>query len=218
MNFLIQRFVKQKNKNGMKKGTILISFGLLLIVLALSLTVYNIWDEKRAGQEASEVLEKLTEEIDEPTEEAEAEMLYQMHPDMEIPTIMIDGNRYIGVLEIPALDFSLPIMESWSYPNLKHSPCRYEGSAYSEDLIIAGHDYRSHFGLLKKLQQGDQMVFTDVDGNQFVYEVAGKEVLAGTDVEEMKSGDWDMTLFTCTYSGRTRMTIRCELISSLTYR
>lgn len=62
------------------------------------------------------------------------------------------------------------------------------------------------------------MAFTDVDGNQFVYEVAGKEVLAGTDVEEMKSGDWDMTLFTCTYSGRTRMTIRCELISSLTYR
>lgn len=210
--------MKQKNKNGMKKGTILISFGLLLIVLALSLTVYNIWDEKRAGQEASEVLEKLTEEIDEPTEEAEAEMLYQMYPDMEMPAIQIDGKRYLGILEIPALDLRLPIMESWSYPNLKHSPCRYEGSAYSEDLIIAGHDYRSHFGLLKKLQQGDQMAFTDVDGNQFVYEVAGKEVLAGTDVEEMKSGDWDMTLFTCTYSGRTRMTIRCELISSLTYR
>lgn len=210
--------MKQKNKNGMKKGTILISFGLLLIVLALSLTVYNIWDEKRAGQEASEVLEKLTEEIDEPTEEAEAEMLYQMHPDMEMPAIQIDGKRYLGILEIPALDLRLPIMESWSYPNLKISPCRYEGSVYSEDLIIAGHDYRSHFGLLKKLQQGDQMAFTDVDGNQFVYEVAGKEVLAGTDVEEMKSGDWDMTLFTCTYSGRTRMTIRCELISSLTYR
>ena len=202
----------------MKKGTILISFGLLLIVLALSLTVYNIWDEKRAGQEASEVLEKLTEEIDEPTEEAEAEMLYRMHPDMEMPAIQIDGKRYLGILEIPALDLRLPIMESWSYPNLKISPCRYEGSVYSEDLIIAGHDYRSHFGLLKKLQQGDQMAFTDVDGNQFVYEVAGKEVLAGTDVEEMKSGDWDMTLFTCTYSGRTRMTIRCELISSLTYR
>lgn len=202
----------------MKKGTILISFGLLLIVLALSLTVYNIWDEKRAGQEASEVLEKLTEEIDEPTEEAEAEMLYQMYPDMEMPAIQIDGKRYLGILEIPALDLRLPIMESWSYPNLKISPCRYEGSVYSEDLIIAGHDYRSHFGLLKKLQQGDQMAFTDVDGNQFVYEVAGKEVLAGTDVEEMKSGDWDMTLFTCTYSGRTRMTIRCELISSLTYR
>ena len=109
----------------MKKGTILISFGLLLIVLALSLTVYNIWDEKRAGQEASEVLEKLTEEIDEPTEEAEAEMLYQMHPDMEMPAIQIDGKRYLGILEIPALDLRLPIMESWSYPNLKISPCRY---------------------------------------------------------------------------------------------
>lgn len=189
--------------------------GLLLIISAFSLTVYNIWDEQRAGQEVSKVIEQLSEEISETTEEAENEQLYLKHPDMEMPTVLIDGNRYLGILEIPALNLKLSIMESWSYPNLKISPCRYEGSVYSEDMIIAGHDYRSHFGLLKKLQQGDQIAFTDVDGNRFVYEVVGKEILAGTDVEEMESGDWDLTLFTCTYSGRTRMTIRCELLSPL---
>ena len=188
---------------------------LLLIISAFSLTVYNIWDEQRAGQEVSKVIEQLSEEISETTEEAENEQLYLKHPDMEMPTVLIDGNRYLGILEIPALNLKLSIMESWSYPNLKISPCRYEGSVYSEDMIIAGHDYRSHFGLLKKLQQGDQIAFTDVDGNRFVYEVVGKEILAGTDVEEMESGDWDLTLFTCTYSGRTRMTIRCELLSPL---
>lgn len=194
------------------------SLGLLLIVSALSLTIYNIWDEKRAGQEASKVIEKLTEEFDETVKEVEDDTLYLMYPDMEMPAIQIDGKRYLGILEIPALDLRLPIMESWSYPNLKISPCRYEGSVYSEDLIIAGHDYRSHFGLLKMLQKGDQMTLIDVDGNQFVYEVVGKEVLAGTDVEEMKSGDWDLTLFTCTYSGRTRIAIRCELLSPLINR
>ena len=189
--------------------------GLLLIISAFSLTVYNIWDEQRAGQEVSKVIEQLSEEISETTEEAENEQLYLKHPDMEMPTVLIDGNRYLGILEIPALNLKLSIMESWSYPNLKISPCRYEGSVYSEDMIIAGHDYRSHFGLLKKLQQGDQIAFTYVDGHRFVYEVVGKEILAGTDVEEMESGDWDLTLFTCTYSGRTRMTIRCELLSPL---
>ena len=28
-------------------------------------------------------------------------------------------------------------------------------------------------------------------------------------VEEMLSEEWDLTLFTCTYSGQTRFTVRC---------
>ncbi len=32
------------------------------------------------------------------------------------------------------------------------------------------------------------------------------------DVEEMITGDWDLTLFTCTLGGQTRVTVRCQLI------
>ena len=33
--------------------------------------------------------------------------------------------------------------------------------------------------------------------------------LPETAVEEMRAGEWDLTLFTCTYDGRARVTVRC---------
>ena len=52
-------------------------------------------------------------------------------------------------------------------------------------------------------------------GIVFHYEVAAVEVLKSTAVEEMKAGDWDLTLFTCTYGGKSRCALRCRLIDSV---
>lgn len=127
-----------------------------------------------------------------------------------MPTTEVDGEAYIGVLEIPALELSLPIISQWSDSRLRIAPCRYKGSAYLDDLIIAGHDYRSHFGRLKDLQIGDMVYFTDAEGNRFSYTVSEQDELAGAAVEEMEAGDWDLTLFTCTVGGKARVTVRCE--------
>ena len=56
----------------------------------------------------------------------------------------------------------------------------------------------------------DEVVFTDIDGNIFRYQVVKKEVLKSTAIEEMEAGEWDLTLFTCTVGGASRMTVRCE--------
>ena len=53
------------------------------------------------------------------------------------------------------------------------------------------------------------MRFTDVEGNVLSYTVAETELLDGSDVEAMEAGDWDLTLFTCTVGGKTRVTVRC---------
>ena len=84
------------------------------------------------------------------------------------------------------------------------------GSAYTDDLIIAAHNYTRHFGNLKNLEPGDRIIFTDVDGNVFSYEVILRETLMPTAIEEMESGDWDLTLFTCTIGGAYRVTVRCQ--------
>lgn len=196
----------------MKKGTFLMGAGLLLILAALFLTGYNIWDDSRAGREAQELVLKMEEEIGGNDSESEGIPDYISNPDMEMPVIEINGQRYIGQLEIPKLGLTLPIMDSWSYPKLRIAPCRYQGSAYKNDLIIAGHNYQRHFGQLKTLVSGDQMIFMDVEGHLFVYEVTEMEVLAPTAVEAMQSGDWDLTLFTCTYGGQSRVTLRCKKI------
>ena len=54
------------------------------------------------------------------------------------------------------------------------------------------------------------MVFTDMDGNEFVYSVLEIETLTPYSVQQMTTGDWDLTLFTCTIGGTSRVTVRCE--------
>ena len=59
------------------------------------------------------------------------------------------------------------------------------------------------------------MRFRDLDGNVWTYTVAGTEIIDGNDVERMEAGDWDLTLFTCTYGGQERFTVRCALAAGL---
>ena len=139
---------------------------------------------------------------------------YELNPYMEMPIKTIDNHGYIGVLDIPALNISLPIMTDWSYPKLRIVPNRYLGSVYTDDMIIAGHNYRTHFGSLKLLSSGDRISFTDMDGNVFDYQVVEIEVLKGTDVQLMEDGDWDLTLFTCTIGGENRTTVRAVRINA----
>ena len=139
---------------------------------------------------------------------------YLLNPDMEMPVENIDGIDYIGVLRIPTLELELPIISEWSYQKLKIAPCRYSGSAYQDDLIIAAHNYNSHFGNLKNLREGDTATFTDMDGNVFTYEMVELEILQPTDIEGMESGEWDLTLFTCTIGGSSRVTARFERVEN----
>lgn len=42
--------------------------------------------------------------------------------------------------------------------------------------------------------------------------VAEVEILKPTDVEQMIAGDWQLTLFTCTVGGTSRVTVRCRQV------
>ena len=123
-----------------------------------------------------------------------------------------DGLCWIGELEIPSLQLTLPVADPWSYPSLKKAPCRYTGSAEENSLIIAAHNYKRHFGNIGLLPEGATVKFTAVSGDVYEYEVEKVETLNPYAVDEMLSGDWDLTLFTCTYGGRKRVTVRCSLV------
>ena len=136
--------------------------------------------------------------------------LFEINPEMEMPITIIDSNEYIGVLDFPVLGISLPVMSDWSYPQLKLSPCRFNGTVRGEDLVLMAHNYKSHFGYISQLKIGDAVIFTDMDGNVTEYKVVGTDVLAPTEVETRIAGDFDLTLVTCTYGGKSRVTVYCD--------
>lgn len=212
-----------------KKGNGLILLGTALILGALGLTVWNMYDENRARSSAETVVDQLQVNLPDaimseaivsqdtviPAETSPEELEipdYRLDPNREMPTNTVNGKTYVGVLSIPTLGLELPVIQQWNYSNLRTAPCRYTGSPYSNDLVIAAHNYMSHFGNLKKLCTGDPVVFTDMEGNIFRYEVSVLETLQPTAVDEMTSGQWPLSLFTCTVGGKMRVTVRCELI------
>lgn len=213
-----RQYVQYGRQDGkVMKGKILTGVGLLLIASALLLTVYNIRESDRAGAESEEMvvrMESLTAALPErlETEKKEPVPEYKKNPEMEMPTVEVNGQECVGMIEIPALGLKLPVISEWSDAKLKKAPCRYSGSAYLKNMIIAGHNYRTHFSGIKRLNPGDSIVFTDADGNVFSYEVAEIETVGGYDIEKMEAGDWDLTLFTCTNEGKARAAVRCREI------
>ena len=190
------------------RGTVWINAGLLLIAAALFLSVYNEWESHEARDSARQVIAQLCDEL--PTEAAEPTTLPDVRREMPVKTI--NGRDYIGVLSIPSLELELPVISQWDYPALKVAPCRYSGSLYQDNLIICAHNYASHFGKLKELQPGDTVLFTDMDEHVVTFQVVERETLNPMDTEGMEAGDWDLTLFTCTIGGQTRVTIRLERV------
>jgi sortase A len=185
-----------------KGARALMLLGCLLLLAAAALAAYNIVSEKNADARAEAAVTELKKVIPERTDtETTAK---------QMQTITVDGSTYIGYISIPALNIDLPVNSEWSYPLLKKAPCRYKGSIFTDDLIIAGHNYQRHFGGLKLLETGDEVDFTDADGIVYKYTVSSVEKLAGRDVQGMEDGDWDLTLFTCTIGGVSRVTVRCQ--------
>ena len=128
----------------------------------------------------------------------------------EMTHIEIDGEAYIGVLNIPALGLSLPVNRDWSYPLLKLTPCRYVGDIHEDNLVIMAHNYNSHFGELSTLYVGDAVKLTDADGAEHWYMVEKVGPVPPTFDDEVKNSGYDLTLFTCTYSGKARIVVWCN--------
>lgn len=196
-----------------KSGIVFVIAGTVLILSALSLFFYNRYEDEKAGQAAENLLSGVQSFIQEndttppiqPEETNPPETL-----DSELPVTEIDGYEYVGYLSIPDLELELPVMSEWDYNRLKIAPCRQFGSSRTDDLVIAAHNYKKHFGRFSQLEIGDVVLFTDMDGIANTYEVAVVDTLAPTEVEAVQNSDYDLVLYTCTYGGKTRVTVFCD--------
>lgn len=209
-----------KHKAKARLGAVCISLGLVFIAGSLLLQAYNTYDDHSAGETAADIVHHLqtirpprAEAAEGPHMPAATPLpLYDRYPEMDMPVVYLDEQAYVGTLTIPSLELNLPVASKWSYAALKISPCRYTGSVYRNNMVIAAHNYRSHFGRIDTLSPGDDVYFTDADGNEFRFAVAAVDVLSPYNVSAMTESAWDLSLFTCTYSGRQRITVRCQRV------
>lgn len=176
--------------------------GLVLLAASAGLMGYNLlYREKRAADNTDRVRTRLEEEYI-PSEPLDTDL-------REMQSVEIDGTAYVGIVQIPSLELTLPVARDFSYETLENSVCRYAGSVLEQDMIIAGHNYRCHFKDLGTLEAGDAVTFTDVTGAAYSYAVAQVEILPGTAADRLAWSEPGLTLFTCTYDGARRYVVRC---------
>ena len=193
-----------------RSGILFIILGTMLIGSALSLHLYNRQEDLQASRSAADLMEKIQTM---PT--AEETVPVEIRP-TEMPTVTIDGYDYIGYLSIPTLELELPVMAQWDYARLKIAPCRESGATTTDDLVIAAHNYDSHFGRLKELLPGDPIDFVEMDGFCNTYHVEKIATLEPEQVDAVLLSDYDLVLYTCTKGGATRVVVYCDRLDSAT--
>lgn len=194
--------------------------GSVLVLAAVCLYVYDRLEDARAGAQAASAVSQLRQsqslaapEEEPPAESAESLPEAESEPESEAASETPAASvvrEYLGVLTIPALGLELPVQTEWSAANLKVSPCRQCGSVEGGDLVIAAHNYKSHFGRLDSLSEGDEVRFTSQDGAEAVYTVERLAQLSPQEPEAVREGGFPLVLYTCTPGGKARVAVYCR--------
>lgn len=193
----------------------------IAIIGAIGLLIYNNIEENRVKDDNEAVVTELESNMDQYSDlndEGQVEKdLSWLDYGNSVGTDYsktINGITYIGILYFPSIEnLSVPVIDTCTDSLLKVSSCRYSGSMKDDNMIIAGHSYKAIFGkLASNMVVGDMVYFKDLAGNVYKYELKNIESLLPTDVKKMQEGDWDLTIFTCSYDNQKRLTYRFELV------
>jgi sortase A len=217
-----------------KTGIFLMIVGAMLVAAAVILAIYNYREDKAAGEAAESIMIELEQAIAENTKQqntlegstdiagqvqnnavtehviANKDSLVSVSSDSsdKHETLYVDDHYYVGIITLPELGIRLPVIDSYEGDNLSYAPCLYSGYVDSQ-MIICAHNFNSHFGRIKELAAGSVVIFTDIYGNDYRYNVMDIEIVPGNDSNKMEAGEWDLSLFTCTFDGSDRVTVRC---------
>ena len=200
-----------------KRGLVLLAVGAILVLCGLGMHLAQQQEDIAAGQTAAILLQQL--EVKLPPVDSEA-VTESQQPDGEtlvpadpvLPERKYMGYTLLGSIRVPSVGIHLPLLDQWSEEMLKVAPCRYEGSISGGNMIIMGHNYKSHFSPLHGVKIGAEVELENTIGRVFRYRVAAIEYLHRTEGELLPSSEYPLTIFTCTPGGLERVVIRCTAV------
>lgn len=193
------------------RAVVLIVLGLSMILTSAYFFSQHEREAEVAGENARLLLTALTHEIERNREQELYDTAQREQTVGQMPQTSLQGYDLVGIIRVPAVGVELPVLNNWSYPLLKLSPCRYSGSIEGQDLILMGHNYKTHFAPLRQVVPGAQVEFLDTGGTSHTFVVAETEVLKPTQLDELTASDYALTIFTCTPGGQSRFVVRCSL-------
>lgn len=126
-----------------------------------------------------------------------------------LETVNLSGYEVTGILQIPGLNRSWPIIASGDAATAK-IPSIYGGNPASGNLVIADSANNQQFARLKDLPDGSKVVFTDISGREYRYQLATVETVPSKKQSAISRHRerWDAAIFTPNFSGRGQIVTR----------
>ncbi len=150
--------------------------------------------------------------------------LYSNNSDEEIynsiNTYKEEENNFtvIGIIEIPKLNISYPILSELSDELLKIAPCKLSGPMPNEEgnLCIAGHNYDNYkfFSKVPTLEVNDEIFICDLKGNKVLYLVYDKYEVDTQDLSPLEDSigiKKQITLITCNNKNKNKIIVKAKI-------
>ena len=127
-----------------------------------------------------------------------------------LETVNLSGYEVTGILQIPDLNRSWPIIASGDAAATAKIPSIYGGNPAGGDLVITDSADNRQFASLKGLPDGSKVVFTDISGHEYRYQLATVETVPSSKLSAIARHRerWDAAIITPNFSGRSQIVIR----------
>ena len=186
------------------KDNLITIIGILLIIISISVVMYDNYKDNQKVLENVELVENFFEIENNPVEEQKEEVVIKNEEDKK--TSSSPTYNYIAVLEIPSIKLKRGLVDYKSkYNNVKYNIQIIEHSQMPDiensNLILAGHNGTSNvsfFNDLDKLKE-DSLVYVYYNNIKYIYKINNNyEVKKDGKVEIIRNRNkTTITLITC---------------------
>ena len=142
---------------------------------------------------------------------------------IDVPTYVTESGQVywaIATINIPSINCTYPILNTWSDELLKIAPCYFHGAEPNQvgNFCIVGHNYRNSkfFSKVPSLQVGDSIFIEDLTQTTVeylvydVYTVNPKDTSCTSQLDQLRDGKTEITLITCTNDGSERVIVKAR--------
>jgi sortase A len=167
---------------------ICILVGICLLVGAIVILALWRWNINNSEKRAQYYVNTLQELIPDPQNAALEE-----RRDNAMSVLSVDGTDFVGIIEIPHYDSSLPVGAAWGKSS--EYPCRFSGSVYDGTMQIGATTQKGQYDFYRELSVGDTVVYTDMEGNRYTFAVTSLRYEKHVDQATLQREDATLTLF-----------------------
>ena len=178
--------MKKEKGLAIRKASMVV--GVVLLVGAVVMLALWRWNIRNSQKRAETYVNTLQTLIPQPLD-----AVPEARSDNTMPVLSVDGRNFVGILEMPRYGSAVPVCADWG--KTSKYPCRFGGSIYDGTMQIGATSQKGQYNFYRELSVGDRILFTDMEGNRYTFEITSLRYEKHADQEALRRENALLTLF-----------------------